>query len=159
MNEESFPSRVVDAHENRTGHVTLRRFSMMRSFYSTIRFSRQLPPDFPWQARDRQITHQSPSTIHLTAPPRPPFSGYTLHIMSSLLTRSTARRASLLFRSFSTSSPNNAGALLLVEQRAGALNPATLNAFTAAKKLGGELTGLVVGGEEEVKGVVEKAKK
>jgi electron transfer flavoprotein alpha subunit len=42
-----------------------------------------------------------------------------------------------------------ASTLVLLEHRAGALNPGTLNAITAAGKLGGDVTGVVVGGEGE----------
>ncbi|KAH9935631.1 electron transfer flavoprotein alpha subunit [Fomitopsis serialis] len=50
-------------------------------------------------------------------------------------------------------------ALVFLEHRAGVIDSGSLSALTAAQQLGGEVTGLVVGGPDEVKGVVEKAKK
>jgi len=50
-------------------------------------------------------------------------------------------------------------ALVFLEHRAGVIDSGSLSALTAAQQLGGQVTGLVVGGPDEVKGVVEKAKK
>lgn len=51
-------------------------------------------------------------------------------------------------------------ALVLLEHRGSHLVPATLNAVTAARKLGGKVTGLVVSGSEsDSKGAVEQAQK
>ncbi|KAL7281394.1 hypothetical protein ACG7TL_004706 [Trametes sanguinea] len=50
-------------------------------------------------------------------------------------------------------------ALVLLEHRAGVIESGSLSALTAAQQLGGQVTGLVVGAPDEVKGVVEKAKK
>ncbi|OJT06982.1 hypothetical protein TRAPUB_2183 [Trametes pubescens] len=50
-------------------------------------------------------------------------------------------------------------ALVLLEHRAGVIDSGSLSALTAAQQLGGQITGLVVGAPDEVKGVVEKAKK
>ncbi|KAK4049829.1 Electron transfer flavoprotein alpha-subunit [Microbotryomycetes sp. JL201] len=73
--------------------------------------------------------------------------------LASLLARSTL----LSSRSYATSaSPNT---LVLLEHKGNKLVPATLNAVTAAKKLGGKVTGLVIGGSEQsTKDVVDKAK-
>lgn len=60
-------------------------------------------------------------------------------------------------RAYATSpSPH---ALIFLEHRSGDIESGSLSALTAAGQLGGQVTGLVVGGSEEVKGVVEKAKK
>ncbi|KAH9895170.1 electron transfer flavoprotein alpha subunit [Cubamyces lactineus] len=50
-------------------------------------------------------------------------------------------------------------ALVLLEHRAGVIESGSLSALAAAQQLGGQVTGLVVGAPEQVKGVVEKAKK
>ena len=50
-------------------------------------------------------------------------------------------------------------ALVFLEHRAGVIDSGSLSALTAAQKLGGQVTGIVVGGPDEIKGVVEKAKK
>jgi electron transfer flavoprotein alpha subunit len=60
-------------------------------------------------------------------------------------------------RTYATSpSPH---ALILLEHRAGVLESGSLSALTAAEQLGGKVTGLVLGGSEEVKGAVAQAKK
>jgi electron transfer flavoprotein alpha subunit len=62
-----------------------------------------------------------------------------------------------LVRAYATSpSPH---ALVLLEHRQGNLESGSLSALTAAEQLGGEVTGLVVGGPEEVKGIVAEARK
>lgn len=67
-----------------------------------------------------------------------------------------AARAATLRRSYATiTTPST---LILLEHKAGAIVPATLNAITAAKKIGGTVTGLVVGDEAGTKDVVDKAK-
>lgn len=50
-------------------------------------------------------------------------------------------------------------ALVLLEHRQGVIDSGSLSALTAAEQLGGQVTGLVVGGPDHVKAVVEKAKK
>ncbi|EPS94146.1 hypothetical protein FOMPIDRAFT_93825 [Fomitopsis schrenkii] len=50
-------------------------------------------------------------------------------------------------------------ALVFLEHRAGVIDSGSLSALTAAQQLGGQVTGLVVRGPDEVKGVLEKAKK
>lgn len=63
----------------------------------------------------------------------------------------------LLTRSYaSTTTPK---VLLFLEHRNDSIVPATLNAITAAKKLGGTVTGLVVGESDSTQGVIDKAKK
>ena len=60
------------------------------------------------------------------------------------------------FYATSSSSPH---ALLFIEHQNGVLESSSLSALTAAQQLGGSVTGLIVGNSEEVKDVVEKAKK
>lgn len=55
-----------------------------------------------------------------------------------------------------TSAPH---ALVLLEHRDGAIESGSLSAVTAAQQLGGQVTGLVVGGPEQVQNIVQKAKK
>ncbi|CAK5281336.1 unnamed protein product [Mycena citricolor] len=50
-------------------------------------------------------------------------------------------------------------ALVLLEQRQGDIDSASLSALTAAEQLGGQVTGLIVGAAQHVAGAVEKAKK
>lgn len=67
-----------------------------------------------------------------------------------------------LTRSFASSARRSAeetNALLLLEHRGTHLVPATLNAITAARALGGKVTGLIVGEEGKTDGAVEEAKK
>jgi electron transfer flavoprotein alpha subunit len=62
-----------------------------------------------------------------------------------------------LIRTYATSpSPH---ALVFLEHRAGAIESASLSALTAAEQLGGQVTGLVVGGPENVTAAVDKARK
>ncbi|KAJ6625898.1 electron transfer flavoprotein alpha subunit [Mycena sp. CBHHK59/15] len=63
----------------------------------------------------------------------------------------------VFLRAYSTApSPH---ALVFLEHRQGVLDSGSLSALTAAEQLGGQVTGLIVGGPEHVQGVVEKAKK
>ncbi|KAI5477677.1 electron transfer flavoprotein alpha subunit [Pseudohyphozyma bogoriensis] len=74
-----------------------------------------------------------------------------------LTSRVLLRPAAAAVRSYATAaSPST---LVYLEHREDKLVPATLNAITAAKKVGGKTTGLVVGDEATTKGVVEAAKK
>ncbi|KAI0297120.1 DHS-like NAD/FAD-binding domain-containing protein [Russula brevipes] len=50
-------------------------------------------------------------------------------------------------------------ALVFLEHRNGAIEPASLSALTAAQQLGGSVTGLIVGGPDQVPTVLERAKK
>lgn len=68
-------------------------------------------------------------------------------------------RACVPQRTFATSAAAASNTLLFVEYKNGALNPATLSAVTAAKKLGGEVHGLVVGAEADAKAISEKLSK
>jgi electron transfer flavoprotein alpha subunit len=63
----------------------------------------------------------------------------------------------VLVRAYTTSTSPHA--LVLLEHRQGNLESGSLSALTAAEQLGGEVTGLVVGSPEEVKGIVAEAKK
>lgn len=68
-----------------------------------------------------------------------------------------ALRAAAARRTYATgASPNT---LILLEHRDSHLVPATLNAITAARKLGGTVTGLIVGEEGKTDGAIEQAKK
>ncbi|GAA5906683.1 hypothetical protein JCM5296_006455 [Sporobolomyces johnsonii] len=62
-------------------------------------------------------------------------------------------------RAFSTTRPSlAANALVFLETKGDSLVPAALNAITAAKKLGGKVTGVMVAKDQDaVKGAVEKA--
>ncbi|CEQ40037.1 SPOSA6832_01614, partial [Sporobolomyces salmonicolor] len=62
-------------------------------------------------------------------------------------------------RAFSTTRPSlAANALVFLETKGDSLVPAALNAITAAKKLGGKVTGVVVAKDQDaVKGAVERA--
>ncbi len=50
-------------------------------------------------------------------------------------------------------------ALVLLEHREGVIDSGSLSALAAAQQLGGQVTGLVIGAPDQVKDVVEKAKK
>jgi len=50
-------------------------------------------------------------------------------------------------------------ALVFLEHRDGVIEPSSLSALTAAQQLGGSVTGLVVGGPDQVPTVLEGAKK
>lgn len=79
----------------------------------------------------------------------------------ALLARSllTPTRTLLGARAFSaSSSAGAASALLLISHKSGEIVPATYNAITAAKALGGKVTGVVVG-DESAKSVAEKAQR
>lgn len=60
-------------------------------------------------------------------------------------------------RAYATSSSPHA--LIFLEHRSGTIEPGSLSALTAAEQLGGQVTGLIVGGPDEVQGIVDKAKK
>lgn len=71
--------------------------------------------------------------------------------------RSVIRRRVLLSRSYaSAASPH---ALVFLEHNNGVITSGSLSALTAATKLGGQVTGLLVGSPEQVPNAVEKAKK
>jgi len=66
------------------------------------------------------------------------------------------RRAPLL-RSYATASSPHA--LVFLEHRQGVIEPGSLSALTAAEKLGGQVSALVIGSPEHVPNVVAQAKK
>ena len=69
------------------------------------------------------------------------------------------RAPALAKRGFATSRVDLANTLLFLEHKKGVINPASLSALTAAKKLGGEIHGLVVAGESEAEEVAKAASK
>ncbi|BGP26340.1 electron transfer flavoprotein alpha subunit [Rhodotorula toruloides] len=78
--------------------------------------------------------------------------------MFSFATRTALPRAST--RSFSASGRANAETLVFLETKGDSLVPSAANAITAAKKVGGKVTGLIIGKDEaSVKPAVERAKK
>lgn len=64
------------------------------------------------------------------------------------------RRA--LTRSYTTA--NSPHALVFLEHRDGVIDSGSLSALTAAEKLGGQVSALVVGSPDHVPGVVDQAK-
>ncbi|KAF7793865.1 hypothetical protein EIP86_004987 [Pleurotus ostreatoroseus] len=62
-----------------------------------------------------------------------------------------------IYRTYATAA--NAHALVFLEHRDGVLDSGSLSAVTAAEKLGGQVTGLIVGSPEEVNQVLPKAQK
>ncbi|KAH9931168.1 electron transfer flavoprotein alpha subunit [Epithele typhae] len=69
----------------------------------------------------------------------------------------SALRAAPLSRRYATAPGPHA--LVFLEHRDGIIDAGSLSALTAAQELGGQVTGLVIGSPEQVKGVVEKARK
>lgn len=65
------------------------------------------------------------------------------------------RHAATLSRFYATGA-NGANTLLVVEHKDGKITGATLNALTAASKLGGEVTALVAGGDDAIAQAVAK---
>ena len=61
------------------------------------------------------------------------------------------------FRTYATAA--NPHALVFLEHRDGAIDSGSLSALTAAQKLGGEVTGLLVGSAEEVQKALPNAQK
>jgi electron transfer flavoprotein alpha subunit len=67
----------------------------------------------------------------------------------------TAHR--LISRAYATApSPH---ALVFLEHKHGLIEPSSLSALTAAQQLGGSVTGLVLGGPDQLPTVLESAKK
>ncbi|KAI0674872.1 electron transfer flavoprotein alpha subunit [Trametes maxima] len=62
-----------------------------------------------------------------------------------------------LYRGYATATGPHA--LVLLEHRAGVIDSGSLSALSAAQQLGGQVTGLVLGAPEEVKDVVQSAKR
>lgn len=50
-------------------------------------------------------------------------------------------------------------ALVFLEHREGVIDSGSLSAVTAAQQLGGQVTGLIIGGPDQVQAVLPKAKK
>ncbi|KAF5312912.1 hypothetical protein D9619_002552 [Psilocybe cf. subviscida] len=73
-----------------------------------------------------------------------------------LRTLSTFSRRELARTYATAASPH---ALVFLEHRGGVIDAGSLSALSAAEKLGGEVSALVVGSSDHVQGVVEKAKK
>jgi electron transfer flavoprotein alpha subunit len=70
-------------------------------------------------------------------------------------------RSSICFRAFvrayaTSPSPH---ALVFLEHQHGVIESGSLSALTAAQQLGGKVTGLIVGGPEQVPSAVESARK
>ena len=74
-----------------------------------------------------------------------------------LRARSLVTAHRLFTRAYATApSPH---ALVFLEHRDGVIEPSSLSALTAAQQLGGSVTGLVLGGPDQVPTVLERAKK
>ena len=74
-----------------------------------------------------------------------------------LRARTLAAFRPVVFRTYATASGPHA--LVFLEHRSGTIDASSLSALTAAQKLGGQVTGLVVGSPEDVKEVLPKAQK
>lgn len=77
-----------------------------------------------------------------------------------MLSRSTTLRQ-LIARSSSRTyaTATSTRTLVYLEHSNGNLESGSLSALTAASHLGGEVTGILIGGSNEVQSVLEKAKK
>ena len=76
-----------------------------------------------------------------------------------MLPRRVFIRSRVIYRSYTTATSTTPHALVFLEHRQGVLESASLSALTAAHQLGGKVTGLVIGPQEHVPDVVNKAKK
>ena len=77
--------------------------------------------------------------------------------LKMLQVRTAIRCRALLSRSYaSATSPH---ALVFLEHNNDGITSGSLSALTAATKLGGQVTGILVGGLEQVPNAVEKAKR
>lgn len=74
-----------------------------------------------------------------------------------LRARSLLSSRRLITRAYATATSPHA--LVLLEHKNGAIEPASLSALTAAQQLGGAVTGLVIGSPDQVPAVLEGAKK
>lgn len=72
-----------------------------------------------------------------------------------LLSRSL--RLGVVIRKYASASSSQS--LVFLEQQGGIIDSGSLSAVTAAERLGGEVTGLILGSPEEVEKAAEKAKK
>lgn len=77
--------------------------------------------------------------------------------LAMLLRPRTVGSFRAFLRAYSSAPPPHA--LVFLEHRQGVIDSGSLSALTAAEQLGGQVTGLIVGGPEHVPGAVEKAKK
>lgn len=83
---------------------------------------------------------------------------YSLRLASTMLrARSLASFRPLVLRTYATAAGPHA--LVFLEHRGGVIDSGSLSALTAAEKLGGQVTGLIVGSQEEVQQVLPKAQK
>lgn len=82
----------------------------------------------------------------------------SLKISATMLrARSIILNQRTLVRTYaSASSPH---ALVLLEHRNGSIENGSLSALSAAQRIGGDVTGILVGSQEQVPGLLEKAKK
>ena len=83
-------------------------------------------------------------------------STFTMLLARPARTLRTIPRNSLRLFASATSPTHS---LLLVEHRSGEIEAGTLSALTAASRLGGKVTAIVVGGSGDVDPIVEKVKK
>lgn len=74
-----------------------------------------------------------------------------------LRNRSLAALKPIVFRTYATAVGPHA--LVFLEHRGGVIESGSLSALAAAEKLGGQVTGLVVGSADEVTAVLPKAQK
>jgi electron transfer flavoprotein alpha subunit len=74
-----------------------------------------------------------------------------------LRARSLVTAHRLIARAYATATSPHA--LVFLEHKDGFIVPSSLSALTAAQQLGGSVTGLIVGGPDQVPSVLEKAKK
>lgn len=77
--------------------------------------------------------------------------------MTILCSRPLLSSRRLITRAYATAT--SPCALVLLEHKDGAIEPASLSALTAAQQLGGAVTGIVIGSPDQVPAVVERAKK
>lgn len=78
--------------------------------------------------------------------------------MFSSATRTALPRTAT--RAFSSSARTSAETLVFLETKGDSLVPSAANAITAARKVGGKVTGLIIGKDEaSVKPAVDRAKK
>ena len=81
----------------------------------------------------------------------------SLALTTTMLRLRPALHCRSLCRRYATASSPHA--LVFLEHREGVIDSGSLSALTAAQQLGGQVTGLVIGAPDQVKSVVEKAKK
>ena len=81
----------------------------------------------------------------------------SLALTTTMLRLRSTLHCRSLYRRYAT--PSSPHALVFLEHREGVIDSGSLSALTAAQQLGGQVTGLVIGAPDQVKNVVEKAKK